>query len=88
MCTQTNSNDDPWEIVDTLYEDLQDCELENDELWEKNRLLREENDMLTKILKVKDEQISRMLSRQRLLVSNLNLLLDDMKSEICNGDHT
>ena len=88
MCTQTNSNDDPWEIVDTLYEDLQDCELENDELWEKNRLLREENDMLTKILKVKDEQISRMLSRQRLLVSNLNLLLDDMKSEISNGDHT
>ena len=88
MCTDTNSNDDPWEIVDTLYEDLQECELENDELWEKNRLLKEENDMLTKMLKAKDEQISQMLSRSRLLVSNLNLLLDDMRSEICNGDHT
>lgn len=89
MCTETNSNDEfLWETIEDLHDEIHDLELDNDELWEKNRLLKEENDMLTKMLKVKDEQISQMLSRSRLLVSNLNLLLDDMRSEICNGDHT
>lgn len=88
MCTETNSSDDPWEIIDNLYEELHDCELENDELRKKKRELAEECDMLTKMLKAKDNQINQMISRQRLLISNLNLLLDDMRSEICNGDHT
>lgn len=89
MCTETDSSDDfLWDTIENLYDALHDLELENEELREKKRELAEECDMLTQMLKVKENQINQMVSRQRLLVSNLNQLIDDMKSEIRNGDHT